>query len=129
MVKKAMTSKRLKKDLAEFYKEISGPWTSCGMSESQLAIILSATCNCKMTDMVKVLKCLKQIAIEELLNTRNFTIPGIVQITAKIAHGEESKGQLTIKAIQKFEAAAQGSQKNVNAFAMLLWKNDAEQKP
>ena len=88
MGKKHMMSKRLKKELEEFYKETSGSWTTKGMSKCQLAITLSAICNRKMSDMVRILESLEEIAIEELKNKGHFTIPGIVKIEAKgVNHG------------------------------------------
>ena len=120
---------RLKKDLAEFYKEIRGSWKKSGMSKCQLAIALSAICDRKKTDMVKLLETLKEIAFEELMNKGQFTIPRIVKIKAKIALEEvKNKGQFTIPGIEKIEATTQGSLRNAKAFAIWSLEHHAEQE-
>ena len=120
---------RLKKELAIFYKEVNRSWKKRGMSKCQLAIAISAICDRKKTDMVKVLETLQEIAIEEVMNKGHFTIPRIVKIKAKIDHENvKSKGQFTIPGIEKIETTTQGSLRNAKAFAIWSLEHYAEQE-
>ena len=79
-----MASRRMKKELAEFYKaKMLKKWSKKTMTKWQLAIALSALCDSKMTDMLKVLKTLEEIALKEVESEGQFTIPGIVMIGAE----------------------------------------------
>ena len=79
-----MASRRMKKELAKFYKaKMLNKGSKKDMSKLQLAIALSALCDSKMTDMLKVLKALEEIALKEVESEGQFTIPEIVMIGAK----------------------------------------------
>ena len=53
------------------------------MTKGQLAIALSSLCDQKMRDMVKILKALQEIALDDVKTKGHFTIPGIAMIGAK----------------------------------------------
>lgn len=79
-----MASRRMKKELAKFYKaKMLKNRSKKDMSKLQLAIALSALCDNKMTDMLKVLQALEEIALKEVESEGQFTIPGIAMIGAK----------------------------------------------
>ena len=79
-----MASRRMKNELAEFYKaKMLKNWDKKDMTKWQLAIALSALCDNKMTDMLKVLQALEEIAFKEVESEGQFTIPGIAMIGAK----------------------------------------------
>ena len=79
-----MASRKMKNELAEFYKaKMLKNWDTKDMSKWQLAIALSALCDNKMTDMLKVLQALEEIALKEVESEGHFTIPGIAMIGAK----------------------------------------------
>ena len=106
--KKTMTLKRMEKEFAELYEArvFKTWWKYKGLSKCQLAVALSVLCDHRMTDMVKVLEALKEIAIEEVKSKGQFTIPGIVMIGAR----------------------AKVSRHGIKAFAICPLKRDAEQE-
>ena len=73
----------MQQELVKIYKaKMFKNSSSIGMTKGQLAIALSSLCDQKMKDMLKILKALQEIALEDVKTKGHFTIPGIAMIGA-----------------------------------------------
>ena len=96
-----------------------------GMSKSHIAAALSAMCGHKMTDMLKVLDALMQIATEEVKNNGKFTIPGVVMIKKRYKPGR-SAGKVYVFG-QQVDLKAKAGHNVIKAFVIRTLKNKAEE--